>query len=135
MKRLAVLLASLVTAAVVAAPALAEISIGVADDGGKLADDGGAWFVSQMKEVGLQENRITIGWNPEEPTTIPEQDKLGRYIATATANGIASATSRTSRASGSRSSRAAAGAWRAAPTSACSPRRMTRSRTSTRTSR
>ena len=40
----------------------------------QVADDGGAWFVSQMKEVGLQENRITIGWNPEEPTTIPEQE-------------------------------------------------------------
>jgi hypothetical protein len=88
MTRLAVLLASLFAAAAVAAPAFAEISIGVADDGGKLSDDGGAWFVSQMKEVGLQENRITIGWNPEAPTTIPDRDKLDRYVATATSNGI-----------------------------------------------
>jgi hypothetical protein len=88
MKRLAVVLASLFVAGALAAPAFAEITIGVADDGGKLADDGGAWFVSEMREVGLQENRITIGWNPEAPTTIPDRDRLDRYIATATANGI-----------------------------------------------
>ena len=34
-----------------ATSAFAELSIGVADDGGKLAEDGGAWFVSQMREA------------------------------------------------------------------------------------
>jgi hypothetical protein len=88
MKRFAILAALCVAAATAAAPAFADLTVGVADDGGKLADDGGVWFVSQMKEVGLQENRITIGWNPDSPTTIPDQDQVSRYIATATGAGI-----------------------------------------------
>jgi hypothetical protein len=76
-------------AALAATPtALADLSVGVADDGGKLADDGGAWFVGQMREAGLQENRITIHWNPDQPATIPEKEQLDRYVATAAANGI-----------------------------------------------
>jgi hypothetical protein len=88
MKRLAALGACVCAALVVAAPASADLNIGVADDGGKLSDDGGAWFISQLKAVGLQENRITIGWNPDTPTTIPDKERLDAYIANATAAGI-----------------------------------------------
>jgi len=72
----------------VAAPAAADVSVGVADDGGKLADDGGAAFLSAMRDVGLQENRITLAWDPDQPTTIREKDALDRYVANATAAGI-----------------------------------------------
>jgi hypothetical protein len=78
----------MLAALAVAAPAAADLSVGVADDGGKLADDGGAWFVGQMREVGLQENRITVGWDPDHPDTIREREQLGRYIANASAGGI-----------------------------------------------
>jgi hypothetical protein len=78
----------LLAALVLAAPAAADLTVGAADDGGKLAEDGGAWFVSQMREAGLQENRITVAWDPDQPMTIREKDQLDRYIPTATANGI-----------------------------------------------
>jgi hypothetical protein len=88
MMRTVALIACMLTALLWTAPASADLTVGVADDGGKLAEDGGAWFVSQMREVGLQENRITLHWDSEQPTTIPEKEQLDRYLATATANGI-----------------------------------------------
>jgi hypothetical protein len=72
----------------VAGPASAELVIGVADDGGKIAPDGGDWFLNEMREVGLQENRITVSWDPENPTTITEKARLDRFIPNATARGI-----------------------------------------------
>src|SRR5262245_14524616 len=88
MKRLAALSACVCAVLAVAAPASADLTIGVADDGGKLADDGGAWFLSEFKAARLQENRITIAWNPDAPTTIPEKEQLDRYLANASAAGV-----------------------------------------------
>jgi hypothetical protein len=72
----------------VAAPAAADVIVGVADDRGKMAADGGASFLAEMRDVGLTENRITLGWDPDHPTTIPQQDRLDVYIANAAAAGI-----------------------------------------------
>ena len=88
MTRLTVLFLCTLAALCAAAPASADLTVGAADDGGRLATDGGAWFVSQMREVGLQENRVTIGWDPEQPTTIREREQLDRYVPRATAAGI-----------------------------------------------
>jgi hypothetical protein len=88
MTRPLALLTCALTALVAAAPAWGDISVGVADDAGKIAPDGGLWFLSQMREVGLQENRITVSWDPDNPTTIHERERLDRYIGNATAQGI-----------------------------------------------
>jgi hypothetical protein len=88
MTRLSALLVCAFAALALAAPATADLTVGVADDGGKLADDGGAWFLEQMREAGLQENRITIGWDPDHPATIREKEQLDRYVANASAAGI-----------------------------------------------
>ncbi|HET6642763.1 MAG TPA: hypothetical protein VFG93_05770 [Gaiellaceae bacterium] len=88
MTRLTVLLLCTLAALCAGAPATADLTVGAADDGGRLATDGGAWFVDQMREVGLQENRVTIGWDPEQPTTIREREGLDRYVPRATAAGI-----------------------------------------------
>jgi hypothetical protein len=88
MKKLVALFVCLLAALAATAPAFGDLTVGVADDGGKIAEDGGAWFVSQMREVGLQENRITLHWDPEQPMTILEKERIDRYVATATANGI-----------------------------------------------
>jgi hypothetical protein len=88
MTRLTVLFLCTLAALCAAAPASADLTVGAADDGGRLATDGGAWFVSQMREVGLQENRVTIGWDPEQPTTIREREQLDRYVPLATAQGL-----------------------------------------------
>jgi hypothetical protein len=88
MRRLLALLVCTLGALAAATPAWSDISVGVADDGGKIAPDGGLWFLSQMREVGLQENRITVSWDPDNPTTIHERERLDRYIGNATAQGI-----------------------------------------------
>jgi hypothetical protein len=72
----------------VAGSASAELVVGVADDGGKIAPDGGDWFLNEMREVGLQENRITVSWDPDHPTTITEKARLDRFIPNATARGV-----------------------------------------------
>ncbi|HET8872248.1 MAG TPA: hypothetical protein VFM83_01050, partial [Gaiellaceae bacterium] len=88
MTRLTVLFLCTLAALCAAAPAGADLTVGAADDGGRLATDGGAWFVDQFREVGLQENRVTIGWDPEQPTTLRERDQLDRYVPRASAAGI-----------------------------------------------
>jgi hypothetical protein len=88
MTRSLALLVCVLAAAAGAASASADLTVGVADDGGKLADDGGVWFLQQMREAGLQENRITIAWDPDHPTAIPEKEQLDRYVANAAAAGV-----------------------------------------------
>ena len=81
-------LACLVAALAASGAASADLSVGAADDGGKLASDGGAWFLGQMRAAGLQENRVTLGWDSEHPTTIADKEQLDRYLANAAAAGI-----------------------------------------------
>ena len=61
---------------------------GVADDGGKYADDGGAWFDSMLKGANLTEERWTLSWSPDRPTTIDELPFLDRAAPQAQADGI-----------------------------------------------
>ncbi len=69
--------------------ALADGTIfGVADDAGKFADDGGASFFADMKDIGLTENRMTVLWDPDNPTVIIEKGFLDRSIPVAVKNGI-----------------------------------------------
>ncbi len=84
----AAVLACALGALALAAPAAAEVTVGVADDRGKLAADGGVQFLADMRDVGLTENRITLAWDPEHPTTIPGRENLDRYLANAAAAGI-----------------------------------------------
>ena len=86
--RIATVFACLLAALTVAGSASADLIVGVADDGGKIAPDGGDWFLGEMREVGLQENRITVSWDPDNPTTIHERARLDRYIPNATARGV-----------------------------------------------
>ena len=88
LRRAAAILACVVGALALAGAAAADLTVGVADDGGRIADDGGAFFLAGMRDVGLGENRITVAWDPDNPTTIPDRARLDRYIANATAAGI-----------------------------------------------
>ena len=89
-RQTATLLAGACAALLLAAPAAADVTVGVADDRGKLAEDGGAAFFASMRDVGLTENRITLAWDPDHPTTIRDQAALDRYMANAAAAGFAS---------------------------------------------
>lgn len=64
------------------------ISYGVADDGGKYADDGGAWFDQMLKGANLTEERWTLSFDPNNPTQIDELPFLLRAAPQAQKDGI-----------------------------------------------
>jgi len=61
---------------------------GVADDAGKYANDGGSSFFSSLNDLGMTENRVTVLWDPSNPTTIDDQAFLDRSVPKAVAHGI-----------------------------------------------
>ena len=69
-----------------AARAGGPITFGVADDMGKFADDGGAWFNQQLKGANLSEERWTLSWTGG--TTINELPFLVRSAPQAQKDGI-----------------------------------------------
>jgi hypothetical protein len=64
------------------------ITFGVADDTGKYADDGGAWFDSELEGANMSEERWTLSWSPDRPTTIDELPFLLRSAPQAQADGV-----------------------------------------------
>jgi hypothetical protein len=70
-----------------AAPA-GPITFGVADDTGKYADDGGKWFDTMLKGANMSEERWTLSWSPDRPTTIDELPFLVRSAPQAQADGV-----------------------------------------------
>src|SRR2546428_8884813 len=64
------------------------IAYGVADDTGKYADDGGAWFNTMLKGANLTEERWTVSWNPGSPTAIAELPFLQRSAPQAQKDGV-----------------------------------------------
>jgi len=84
-------IAAVVSALALAGGASAEVRFGVADDGGKYADDGGASFFSILNAAGLQANRITVLWDPTDGTdgrTIREAGFLDRALPVAALRGV-----------------------------------------------
>jgi hypothetical protein len=81
-------LACALAALVVAPTALADISVGAADDRPKTSPAVAALFYDTMRDVGLAENRLTMLWDPAQPTTIPHRETTAQAVALATARGI-----------------------------------------------
>src|SRR5687768_2346175 len=76
-------------AALALAPAAgADIGVGVADDHAKESPAVAELFYDTMKDVGLNENRITILWDSSRPTTIEHRDAVAHAIDAAAADGI-----------------------------------------------
>ncbi len=71
-----------------AVTAVPPINWGVADDASKYADDGGAWFYTQLAGASLTENRWTLAWDASNPTVITELPFLERAAPLAQAAGI-----------------------------------------------
>jgi hypothetical protein len=70
------------------AVAAAELRVGVTDDLGRGAPDGGIAFLSSLNELGFSENRVSIVWDPDAPRTLAEQLNFERYVANAALTGI-----------------------------------------------
>jgi hypothetical protein len=73
-------------ASAVAAPG--SIKFGVADDTGKYADDAGAAFYARIAAAGLTGDRLTVTWDPANPTTIAEKTFLDRSVPEASLHGV-----------------------------------------------
>jgi hypothetical protein len=76
------------TTTTTAKPGLPDIAWGAADDASKFADDGGAWFFSELKGASLTQNRWTLVFDPADPTAIEELPFLERAAPEAQAAGI-----------------------------------------------
>jgi hypothetical protein len=71
-----------------AAPAAADITVGVADSLAKSDPANAKRFFETMNDVGLTEDRISIVWDPARPTTIPDREALDQAVTLAEAGGI-----------------------------------------------
>jgi hypothetical protein len=78
--------ASLAGALVLAGHASA-MDVGVVDDYG-IAPENAPWFFDSLAELGMRENRVSIAWDPDAPTTIQRQQALELYVTLATLRGV-----------------------------------------------
>ncbi|MDQ2911145.1 MAG: hypothetical protein M3R39_09050 [Actinomycetota bacterium] len=67
-----------------AGAAQGSLEVGITEDAGK-ASDGGTAFFAAMTDVGLKANRVSISWNPANPTVIPGQGEIESWLPQAQA--------------------------------------------------
>ena len=75
-------------AASAAAPVSRQFRVGVAEDAGKYADDGGRVVARDLTALGMQEQRWTLQFDPARPTVIAESAFLDRAVPVAVQNRI-----------------------------------------------
>src|ERR671932_439330 len=83
---LAAAFTSALCALVLAGSAGAVGAIGVTEDAGKYSRDGGGPFFAQLADLGMNENAITIYWDPSLPGGMAEPGLLHRRLPYAAAN-------------------------------------------------
>lgn len=81
-------LAATLTALFVPSAAVSALSVGVADNRGLDSIDGGVSFVNRLNDLGMKENRISVVWNPDSPSTIVAKANLDLVVRTELAAGI-----------------------------------------------
>jgi hypothetical protein len=75
-------------ALVLAGSAGALRAVGVTEDAGKYSTDGGGPFFTQLADLGMNENAITIYWDPSLPGGMAEPGLLDRTLPAAAAHGV-----------------------------------------------
>ena len=75
-----------VLAMTMAASSRAALEVGVTEDAGKSADKGAAFYAA-MTDLGLKANRVSISWDPANPTTIANQGEVTAWLPQAQASG------------------------------------------------
>ena len=70
-----------------AGAARAALEVGVTEDAGKTGDNGAAFFAT-LDDVGLKVNRVSVNWDPANPTTIPGQAEITAWLPQAQAAGV-----------------------------------------------
>jgi len=82
------LLACALAAFVAAGAARAGLDVGVTEDAGKSGGDNGAAFFATLSDVGLKVNRVSVNWDPANPSTIPGQADIAAWLPQAQAAGV-----------------------------------------------
>jgi hypothetical protein len=85
--RVTVLFALLAAALALTGTASGALRVGVADDFGTHGDTS-TWFFDHLGELGMTENRISVGFDPASPTTIQRQVLLDTYVPLSTLRGV-----------------------------------------------
>jgi hypothetical protein len=88
MGRVPAALLSILAALLVASPARADASFGVADDHGKYAEAGNSGYFTALRGAGLTSNRVTVQWDADRPTTIVDRAFLDRSLPLALVRGV-----------------------------------------------
>jgi len=78
------LIGSLSAALALAGAAHGSISFGVSEDRGKID----ANFFPTLHDVGLNQNRVSLVWDPAAPDQIPDQDAIAQMLPMAQAQGV-----------------------------------------------
>jgi hypothetical protein len=82
------LFACALVACAAAGTARATLDVGVTEDAGKTGGDNGAAFFATLHDVGLKVNRVSVNWDPANPTTIPGQADIAAWLPQAQAAGV-----------------------------------------------
>src|SRR3989442_406608 len=88
MKPVLVICAFACASLALAVPSQAAINVGLVDDGPAVTLDGGAAFFTLMNDVGLREVRLTLKWDPAQPTAIAHQTTIASMLPVAAVRGM-----------------------------------------------
>lgn len=69
-------------------PEAPPLLVGVATEEHKWTNDGGSSFFGVMREAGLHVSRVVIAWDPSQPTTIVERNRIDRVVDKAGGAGV-----------------------------------------------
>ena len=64
------------------------LTVGVSEDRGKDTQATAAKFFQTLGDVGLTQNRVSIIWNPAQPTSIPQEQEIKNWLPLAQSAGV-----------------------------------------------
>ncbi|MGZ4396060.1 MAG: hypothetical protein ACXVZ2_11935 [Gaiellaceae bacterium] len=71
-----------------AGSARSGLTVGVSEDRGKDTSATAAQFFQTLGDVGLTQNRVSIIWNPAQPTSIPQEQEIKNWLPLAQSAGV-----------------------------------------------
>ncbi len=86
MTRISSLIGSLCVVLALAGAAHGAVSFGVSEDRGKNGD--ASAFFATLTDIGLNQNRVSIVWDPAQPNVIAGQDQIAAWLPAAQAAGV-----------------------------------------------
>src|SRR5256885_1561480 len=86
--RITSLIAFACAALVLAGSARPALTVGVSEDGGKGASAPAGAFFATLQDVGLAQNRVSIVWNPAQPSSMAQEQEIKNWLPLAQTAGV-----------------------------------------------